>query len=591
MYEYRAPRREMQFVLHEVLDAGGVLAGLGRDEVTRELIDSILEEGARFSETVLSPLNWKGDWQGSKLENGVVTTPPGYREAYRQFCTDGWAGMGADADVGGQGLPDAAHIGVGEMLCSAAMAWRMCSGLSEGAVLALSRHGSDDLKQRFLSKMVGGEWTGTMCLTEPHAGTDLGIMRAKAEPNAVGSYTITATKIYISWGEHDMADNIVHLVLAKLPDAPSGTRGISLFVVPKLLDGHPNGVTCTSIEHKMGIHGSPTCVLNFEGAKGWLVGAPNGGLACMFTMMNHARLGVGLQGLGLSERALQASVAFAFERLQGRSPRGAQQKDKPADPIIVHPDVRRMILQQKATTEAQRLLCYYAYLLIDVEHGAKDDAARKRASELVALLVPIVKAMLTDTAVENASLAIQVHGGAGYVRDTGVEQYLRDAKIACIYEGTNGIQALDLIGRKVLGTGGASVKLMIEEILATIGEVPASLQPWAERVRALALQWGELTRFVAERATRDPEEMAAAATDYLQFAGHVLVAWSWLRIAKVAQQRLDADAGERAFYEGKLVAARFWFERLLPRADAFAAAVRAGAASIPTLAPEHLGAP
>jgi alkylation response protein AidB-like acyl-CoA dehydrogenase len=590
MYEYRAPRREMQFVLHEVLDAPGVLASLGRDDVTRELIDSILEEGARFSETVLSPLNWRGDWNGPKWDAGRVITSPGFKEAYRQFCTDGWAGMAADAAIGGQGLPDAAHIGVGEMLCSSAMAWRMCSGLSEGAVLALARHGSDDLKERFLAKMVNGEWTGTMCLTEPNAGTDLGVMRTKAAPTGDGAYAISGTKIYISWGEHDMADNIVHLVLAKLPDAPSGTRGISLFVVPKLLDGKPNGVTCASIEHKMGIHGSPTCVLNFEAAKGWLVGNPNGGLACMFTMMNHARLGVGLQGLGLSERSLQASVAYAFERLQGRGPRGPQHKDKPADPIVVHPDVRRMILAQKATTEAQRLLCYYAYLLIDVERGAKDEAARKRAGELVALLVPIVKALLTNTAVENASLAVQVHGGAGYIRDTGVEQYLRDAKIACIYEGTNGIQALDLIGRKVLGTGGASVKLMIEEILGTLRGVSESLQPWAKRVQSLAMEWGELTKVVAERAARDPEEMAAAATDYLEFAGHVLVSWSWLRMAAIAQHRLDANAGERAYYEGKLVAARFWFERLLPRAEAYAAAVRAGAASIPMLAPEHLGA-
>jgi alkylation response protein AidB-like acyl-CoA dehydrogenase len=590
MYEYRSPRRELRFVLHEVLEVEKTMAAIGRDDVNRELIDSVVDEGARFAEQVLSPLNWQGDWNGPKLENGRVTTPPGFREAYEQFCRDGWAGMAADPDHGGQGLPDAAHIAVGEMLCSSAMAWRMCSGLSEGAVLALTRHGSDDLKSRYLEKLVKGEWTGTMCLTEPHSGTDLGIMRTKAEPQGDGSYAVSGTKIYISWGEHDMAGNILHLVLAKLPDAPSGTRGISLFLVPKLLDGQPNGVSCASIEHKMGIHGSPTCVLNFEGAKGWLVGQPNGGLACMFTMMNHARLGVGLQGLGLSERALQASIAYAFERLQGRSPRGTQAKDKMADPIIVHPDVRRMILQQKATTEAQRLLCYYAYLLLDIEHHAANDADRKRADELVALLVPIVKSLLTDTAVENASLAIQVHGGAGFIRDTGVEQYLRDAKIACIYEGTNGIQALDLLGRKVLGTGGASVKLMIEEVARSLaGGVHADLQPWTARVQALMAQWGELTKLVAGRATQDPEELAAAATDYLNFAGHALVAWCWLRMANVAKRALDGGTAERAFYEGKLAAAGFYFERILPRADAFAAAVRAGAASIPMLSAEQLG--
>jgi alkylation response protein AidB-like acyl-CoA dehydrogenase len=590
MYEYRAPRREIRFVLHEVLDVEKTLAAAGRDDVNRELVDGILDAGAQFSEEVLSPLNWKGDWQGPKLEDGRVVTPPGFKEAYQQFCRDGWAGMAADPEVGGQGLPDVAYIAVGEMLCGAAMAWRMASGLSEGAVLALHRHGSETLKAAYLAKLVSGEWTGTMCLTEPHSGTDLGIMRTKAEPQPDGSYAVSGTKIYISWGEHDMADNIVHLVLAKLPDAPSGTRGISLFLVPKLLDGQPNGVSCSSIEHKMGIHGSPTCVLNFEGSKGWLVGQPNGGLACMFTMMNHARLGVGLQGLGLSERSLQASVAYAFERLQGRSPRGAQAKERMADPIIVHPDVRRMVLEQKATTEAQRLLCYYSYLLIDVERHAPDEAVRKRAGELVALLVPIVKAVLTDTAVVNAGLAIQVHGGAGYIRDTGVEQYLRDAKIACIYEGTNGIQALDLLGRKVLGTGGASVKLMIDEIARSLAvDVHAEHRPWAQRVQSLLQEWGELTKLVAERAARDPEELAAAATDYLQFAGHVLVAWCWLRMAGVAQRALDGGSAERGFYEGKLLAARFYFDRLLPRAEAHAAAVRAGAATIPAVTAEHLG--
>jgi alkylation response protein AidB-like acyl-CoA dehydrogenase len=590
MYEYRSPRREFRFVLHEVLELEKAMAELGRDDVNRELVDSILDEGARFAEQVLSPLNWQGDWAGMKLEDGRVKTPPGFAEAYRQFCTDGWAGMAAAPDFGGQGLPDAAHIAIGEMLCSSAMAWRMCSGLSEGAVLALTRHGSDDLKAKYLEKLVKGEWTGTMCLTEPHSGTDLGIMRTKAVAQPDGSFAVTGTKVFISWGEHDMAENILHFVLAKLPDAPSGTRGISLFLVPKRLDGQPNGVSCASIEHKMGIHGSPTCVMNFESAKGWLVGQPNGGLACMFTMMNHARLGVGLQGLGLSERSLQASVAYAFERLQGRSARGAQEKDKPADPIIVHPDVRRMILAQKATTEAQRLLCFYAYLLIDREDRSPDEAERKRAAELVALLVPIVKSLLTDTAVENASLAVQLHGGAGYIRETGVEQYLRDAKIACIYEGTNGIQALDLLGRKVLGTGGTSVKLMIDEVARSLaGGVAADLQPWAARVQALMVQWGELTKLVAERAAKDPEELGAAATDYLNFAGYALMAWCWLRMANVSRRALDGGASERGFYEGKLAAARFYFDRLLPRADAFAAAVRAGSATIPPLRADHLG--
>jgi alkylation response protein AidB-like acyl-CoA dehydrogenase len=591
MYDYRAPRREFEFVIHEVLEAERVLAGLGREDIGRELIDSVIDEGAKFAETVLSPINWQGDWEGARYENGTVVAAKGFKAAYQQFCRDGWSGMAATPDYGGQGLPAIAHIPVGEMLCSAAMAWRMASGLSEGAVLALTRHGTEELKGRFLAKLVKGEWTGTMCLTEPQAGTDLGILRAKAEPAADGSFRVSGTKIFISWGDHDLTDNILHLVLARLPDAPPGTKGISLFLVPKQIDGRPNGVRCDSIEHKMGIHGSPTCVLSFDGAQGWLVGHPGGGLACMFTMMNHARLGVGLQGLGLSERALQASVRYAFERLQGRSAHGPVAKDKAADPIIAHADVRRMVLTQKALTEAERLLAYYTYLLEDVEHLAADPAARERAGQLVALLVPIVKSLLTDTAMETAALAMQVHGGSGFIRETGVEQYLRDAKITCIYEGTNGIQALDLLGRKVLMNGGATVRLLAEEIAATLtGELAETLRPYALTLKAKIEEWAELTRLVGERVAGDPEELGAVAVDYLNFAGYVLLGWAWLRMAKVATARLAAGATERAFYEGKLAAAAFYFERLMPRTLAFAAAVRAGGATLPTLSPEHFAA-
>ena len=588
MYEYRAPRREFQFVVDEVLEAERVLRTLGRDDVGRDLIDSVIEEGARFAESVLSPLNWQGDWDGPVLDHGVVRTPAGFRDAYQQFCRDGWAGMGASTDYGGQGLPAIAHIPVGEMLCSSAMAWRMASGLSEGAVLALTRHGTDDLKQRFLAKMVSGAWTGTMCLTEPQAGTDLGILRSLAEPAGDGSFRVSGTKIYISWGEHDMVDNIVHLVLARLPDATPGTKGISLFLVPKLLDGKSNGVECLSIEHKMGIHGSPTCVLNFEGAQGWMVGTPGGGLACMFTMMNHARLGVGLQGLGLSERALQASVRYAFERLQGRSARGPVARDRNADPIINHADVRRMVLTQKALTEGQRVLAYYAYLLEDVAHLSPDAALRDRSTQLVALLVPIVKSLLTDSAMENASLAVQVHGGAGFIRETGVEQYLRDAKIACIYEGTNGIQALDLLGRKVLLNGGATLALLGEEIERSLaGELRPPLDSWAGVLRGKLGEWAELTRLVHARVAKDPDELGAVAVDYLNFGGYVLVGWCWLRMARVAAAALAAGSAERAFYEGKLAAAAFYFERLLPRTLAYAAGVRAGGATLAALEPEH----
>jgi alkylation response protein AidB-like acyl-CoA dehydrogenase len=588
MYDYRAPRREFEFVIHEVLEAERVLAGLGRDDIGRELIDSIIDEAAKFAETVLSPINWQGDREGAHYKDGTVVAAAGFKAAYQQFCRNGWAGMSAAPGYGGQGLPAIAHIAVGEMLCSAAMAWRMASGLSEGAVLALTRHGSDQLKARFLQRLVTGEWTSTMCLTEPQSGTDLGILRTRAEPAGDGSFRVSGTKIFISWGDHDLTDNIVHLVLARLPEAAPGTKGISLFLVPKNIDGGRNGVRCDSIEAKMGIHGSPTCVLSFDNAQGWIVGNPGGGLACMFTMMNHARLGVGLQGLGLSERALQASVRYAFERLQGRAARGPVARDRPADPIIAHADVRRMVLTQKALTEGQRLLAYYTYLLEDVEHLAADAAARERAGQLVALLVPVVKSLLTDSAMETTALAMQVHGGAGFIEETGVEQYLRDAKITCIYEGTNGIQALDLLGRKVLMNGGATVRLLAEEIATTLaGERPDRLRPYAATLTGKIEEWAELTRIVGARAAQDPDEVGAVAVDYLNFAGYVVLGWAWLRMADVAAARLAAGAGERAFYEGKLAAAAFYFDRLLPRTLAFAASVRAGGASLPTLSLEH----
>ena len=590
MYEYRAPRREFQFILHEVLDAAGTLARLGRDDVGRDLIDSIHEEAAKFSETVLSPLNWQGDQQGVRLQEGGVVAPDGFKAAYDQFCRDGWAGMAADPAYGGQGLPAVAYIPVGEMLCGAAMAWRMASGLSEGATAALALHASEDVKARVLGQMVKGEWTGTMCLTEPQAGTDLAQLRTRAEPSADGRYRITGTKIYISWGEHDLTENIVHLVLARLPDAPAGTKGISLFMVPRRLEGADNGVSCSAVEHKMGIHGSPTCVMNFAGAEGWLVGNPGGGLACMFTMMNHARLGVGLQGLGLSERALQASVRYAFERVQGRPARGPSGRAG-GDPIIAHADVRRMVMTQKALTEGQRLLAYHTYLLEDVARSSADAAERERAEEVVALLVPLVKALLTEPAMETTSLAVQVHGGAGFIRDTGVEQYLRDAKITCIYEGTNGIQALDLLGRKVLMNGGATLKLLGADIAASLaGDLPAELAPWAAEIGARLAEWGELSTLVGTRAAKDPDEMGAVAVDYLQYAGYVLVGWCWVRMARVAARQLAAGGAERPYYEAKLAAARFYFEHLLPRARTFAAGVRAGAASLPALTAEQYSA-
>jgi hypothetical protein len=588
MYEYRAPRRELAFVLHEVLESERVLNNLGRDDVTRELVDGILDEAAKFCETVLSPLNWQGDRHPPVYDQGVVKAPPGFKEAYLQYCRDGWSTVAGPTAYGGQGLPSLVHSAIGEMLCSAAMAWRMASGLSEGAILALSRHGSETLKSAYLPRLISGEWTGTMCLTEPQAGTDLAILRTRAEPQADGTFRLYGTKIYISWGEHDLTDNIVHLVLARLPDAAPGTKGISLFLVPKRLHDAPNHVQCLSIEHKMGIHGSPTCVLNFDGATGFLVGEPGGGLACMFTMMNQARLGVGMQGLGLSERALQAAVRYAFERRQGRAAGGAEEPSQNADPIIVHADVRRMVMTQKSLTESARLLAYYTYELEDTALHSKDPDARKTATMLGAFLVPIVKSLLTDIGLESASLAIQVHGGSGFIRDTGVEQYLRDARITLIYEGTNGIQALDLLGRKVLMTGGASVALMIAEIERTLqGSLPPEATPWVEALRVRLKEWPELTALVGARVRTQADELGAVAVDYLNFSGYVLLAWCWLRMGVVAARQLAAGAPERGYYEGKLAAAEFYFARLLPRSLTYAAGVRAGLSTLPRLSPEQ----
>jgi hypothetical protein len=451
------------------------------------------------------------------------------------------------------------------------------------------------LKQRYLPKMVSGEWAGTMCLTEAHSGSDLGILRTKAEPRGDGSFAITGTKIFISAGEHDLTDNIIHLVLARTPDAPPGTKGISLFVVPKMLPdaagnaGAANGVTCGSIEHKMGIHASPTCVMHFNDSVGWLLGKQNEGLACMFTMMNHARLGVGLQGQGQSELAWQASIAYANDRLQGRSLTGAKLPGKPADPIIVHPDVRRMLLTQKALVEGGRVLCFLTGREIDSAHLNTDEVARKRSADLVAFLTPIVKAFLTDASMEVTSLAVQIHGGHGFIRETGVEQLMRDARITTLYEGTNGIQALDLLGRKVFGTGGKSVQLMTERIREAIvkfSDLP-EVAPLATDLGRRLDQWVKLTQELGVAAMKDREEVGAAASDYLQFSGYVCLGWCWLAAAGVASKRLAEGTGDADFYNSKLVTARFFFDRLLPRVDAHAAAARAGASGLMQLPAEH----
>ena len=595
MYSYRAPLRDMRFVIHEVLDFEERYRSYGREDLNRELLESILEGGARFAEDVLAPTNRVGDEHGVVLENGEVKTAPGFKEAYDRYCQDGWIAMTADPEWGGQGLPGGFALAFSEMLVSGNMAWKMYSGLTESAAHTIAAHATEELKQAYLPKMVNGEWAGTMCLTESHSGTDLGILKTKAEPRGDGSYSVTGTKIFISCGDHDLTPNIIHLVLARLPDAPPGTKGISLFLVPKLLPnadgslGATNGVKCGSLEHKMGIHGSPTCVMHFNDSIGWLVGKPNQGLACMFTMMNHARLGVGLQGQGLSELAWQAALSYANDRLQGRALSGPKAPGKPADPIIVHPDVRRMLFTQKALVEGGRVLCFLTGREIDSSHLNPDPEEKRRSAEAVAFLTPIVKAFLTEASMEVTSLSVQVHGGHGFIRETGVEQLMRDARITPIYEGTNGIQALDLLGRKVFGTGGATQRAMMERMQQTIkkfGDVP-ELAPLAAELGKRLEEWGALAMQLGKSAMSNPEEVGAAAVDYLQYSGYVCLGWCWLASAGVAARKIAEGSPEADFYRAKLVTAKHYFDRILPRASAHAAAARAGAAGLMQLPAEH----
>ena len=595
MYSYRAPLRDIRFVVHDVLDFEDHYRTFGRTELTHDLLEGILEEGARFAEDVLAPTNRVGDEHGVRFEDGKVHTPPGFKEAYDRYCQDGWITMTASPRWGGQGLPGGFALAFSEMLVSGNMAWKMYSGLSESAAHAIEAHATQELQERFLPKMVSGEWSGTMCLTEAHCGSDLGLLRTKAEPRPDGSYAVTGTKIFISAGEHDLTRNIIHLVLARLPDAPPGTKGISLFLVPKFLPdaagepGEPNHVRCGSVEHKMGIHASPTCVMHFNDSIGWLVGKPNEGLACMFTMMNHARLGVGLQGQGLSELAWQASIAYANDRLQGRALSGPKVPGKPADPIIVHPDVRRMLLTQKAFVEGGRVLCFLTGREIDGAELNPDAEAKRRSNDLVAFLTPIVKGFLTDAAMETTSLAVQVHGGHGFIRETGVEQLMRDARITPIYEGTNGIQALDLLGRKVFGTGGKSQQAMSKRIRETAEKFAGlpEIAPLAQELVKRVDQWDRLTMELGAAAMKNPEEVGAAAADYLQLSGYVCLGWCWLVAAGVAAKKLAAGAPDPDFYTAKLVTARHYYARLLPRVEAHAAAARAGAAGLMALSPEQ----
>jgi len=595
MSRYTAPLSDIRFALHDVLQAEALFARLGFADATADVVDAVLEEAGRFSGGVLAPLNSVGDEVGCHFDkaSGEVTTPPGFKQAYDQFVEGGWTGLTAAPEVGGQGLPHTLGVPLNEMINAANLAWGNFPLLSHGAIEALKHHGEAWQHEAFLKPLIEGRWTGTMCLTEPHCGTDLGLLKTRAEPNADGSYAITGTKIFITAGEHDLTDNIVHLVLAKLPDAPPGPKGISLFVTPKFkvdrdgVQGERNALRCGSIEHKMGIKGSVTCVMNFDGAQGYLVGQPHKGLQAMFTMMNTARLGVGLQGIGLSERAYQNALAYARERLQSRALSGAKFPDKPADPILVHPDVRRMLLSIRALVEGSRLLALHAATLIDIAHSANDAGERERADTLVSFLTPISKACQTEWGIENTYNALQCFGGHGYIHEHGMEQLARDARITTLYEGTTGIQALDLIGRKTAASQGAGLKLFLAEIetFAKANESNPELAEFIVPLRAKAAEWATLTRDVLTRAAANPDELGAASHDYLFYSGYVVLAYWWARSVAAA----DASSHSPAFKQAKRETARFYYARLLPRTLSHAAAMQSGADTLMAMEDSRFG--
>jgi alkylation response protein AidB-like acyl-CoA dehydrogenase len=583
---YNPPLRDMQFVMHELLRVTDDLRALPQHaDVDADTINAVLEEGGKFAAEVLFPLNISGDTQGCSIDTAThsVTTPKGFKEAYAQYVQGGWAALACDPQYGGQGLPLVVNQMFYEMLNSANQAWTMYPGLTHGAYAALHAHGTDAQKATYLPKMTSGEWTGTMCLTEPHCGTDLGLMRTKAEAQADGTYRITGNKIFISAGEHDMAENIIHLVLARLSDAPPGIKGVSLFIVPKFhvnADGslgERNGIYCGGLEHKMGIHGNATAQMVLDGAVGTMVGQPNKGMQGMFVMMNAARLGVGNQSLGLTEVAYQNALAYAKDRIQMRSLSGTKAKDKAADPIIVHPDVRKMLLTAKAYAEGGRALTTFCSMLLEKEINHPDEAVRKDAAEMLALLTPIVKAFITDNGWAATSSCLQVFGGHGFIKEWGMEQFVRDARINMIYEGTNTIQSLDLLGRKVLSNNGATLR-KFGKLVAALVEEEGVNEKMAEFVTPIAVLGDQMTKFTTEigfKGFQNPDEVGAAAVDYLRVAGHLVFGYFWARMAQVALREIAAGNTD-PFYQAKLQTARFYFAKLFPETATLMRTARTG---------------
>lgn len=595
MPSYTAPVADTMFVLNEIVGLDRLANTPGFAAASSDIVAAVLEEGGKFAGEVLNPLNPVGDEIGCKRnDDGTVSVPPGFQEAFDQFVAGGWTTLHAPEEFGGQALPMVLAIAVEEYFTSANHAFNMYHGLTGAAVSAILAKGSETLQQKYVPNMVAGTWCGTMNLTEPHAGTDLGLIKTRAEPQADGSYTITGTKIFISGGEHDMAENIIHLVLAKTPGAPAGSKGISLFLVPKIMVGDDgalgakNAVSCGSIEHKMGIHGNATCVMNYDGATGWMVGEENKGLAAMFIMMNQARLGVGLQGLAQAELAYQQAARYALDRRQGRALTGPAEPDKPADTLFVHPDVRRMLMECKALTEGLRALCLWGALQVDLAKLAPTEEERQAADDLISLLTPVIKGYGTDKGFDVTVLAQQVFGGHGYIREWGVEQTVRDARIAMIYEGANGVQAMDLVGRKLPANGGRSIqaffKIIAEDVAA--GKADPATAPIAEALEKANQQLQAATMWLMQNAMTNPNNAGAASYAYMHIMGIVAVGLMWLRMARAAQAQISAGAGNAAYLQAKLVTARFFAERVMPDAGALRRKIEGGAEALMALPPE-----